>query len=130
MAAVFHDSRRHDWLDTGHGNCVANYYRTFYGDTGLRSDPCTCIAMAYHDMDDADGERAIAPVGPDGSSGLELYRVPKNADTLDKFRLGPGELDMSFLRTDTAHSLVGFAWELNSLGRALRHRNAGMGDTL
>ena len=46
-------------------------------------------------------------------SGLEhgvlLYRIFKDADALDRYRLGETALDESMLRTTAAHSLTDFA---------------------
>lgn len=42
MAAVFHDSRRQDdWLDVGHGQRAADYYRSYCEKTELTYDART-----------------------------------------------------------------------------------------
>ena len=52
MSAVFHDSRRQDdWLDVGHGQRAADYYRTYCEKTELNYDHRTYYIMAFHDRD-------------------------------------------------------------------------------
>lgn len=38
-----------------------------------------------------------------------LYQIFKDADALDRFRLGPDGLDVNMLRTEEAHKLIDFA---------------------
>ena len=110
-AAVFHDSRRQDdWLDVGHGQRAADYYRDYCRSHPLPFDERVCLVMAFHDRDDALGEAALA----ERENGVLLYRIFKDADALDRFRLGPGGLDVRYLRTDEARSLYHYAkqvWE-------------------
>lgn len=114
-ACVFHDSRRQDdWTDVGHGDRAAEYYRSFCSEERLTFDIRAYLAIKYHDRIDAVGERAIEEAGV-GDDGLLLYRVLKDADALDRFRLGPDGLDTRYLRTREARELVGFARELVSL---------------
>ncbi len=63
--------------------------------------------MAYHDRDDSFGENAMIC----DTTGREvlLYRIFKDADALDRFRLGPDVLDVKFLRTDAAKELCDYA---------------------
>lgn len=105
-AAVFHDSRRQDdWLDTGHGARAAGYYQKFCETGGLAYDARASRIMAFHDLDDIQGEAALK----DLTDGVLLYRIFKDADALDRFRLGPNGLDLQYLRTNEARELVGFA---------------------
>ena len=110
-AAVFHDARRQDdWLDVGHGQRAADYYREYCRTHPLVFDERAYLVMAFHDRDDALGEVALA----EQEDGVLLYRIFKDADALDRFRLGPGGLDIRYLRTDVAQSLYGCAkqiWE-------------------
>lgn len=155
MAAVFHDSRRHDpYLDTGHGARAAAYYQAFCADEASRAsrasvagrtiafDPRACLAIAWHDRDDEAGFAAIErsaregrlvvpgldddrPSTPgmalSGGSGLHaedldrtllIYRIFKDADGLDRVRLGANDLDVRYLRTDHAQELLPFAKRL------------------
>ena len=142
MAAVFHDSRRmNPYLDTGHGERAARYYCEFCKERPcahtttvgkfIRLDPRCYLAIRWHDRDDELGlqeiERAIEtnriddlgiddlqawlPQGAKASAAL-IYRIFKDADGLDRVRLGKGEPDVSFLRTQTAHELLPFAYRL------------------
>lgn len=110
-AAVFHDSRRRDdWLDVGHGQRAADFYRQYCRTHALAYDARVYAIMAYHDRDDALGEQALAQQ----KTGVLLYRVFKDADALDRFRLGPDGLDVRYLRIGAAKALCAYArqvWE-------------------
>lgn len=138
MAAVFHDTRRKSpYLDTGHGARAAAYYaqacaaQAATGNGGpLSYDPRTMLAIAWHDRDDEAGLRATVhavehdedPVGkgsfaaalPTSASAdaPTILRIFKDADGLDRVRLGPGGLDERYLRTAPARANVAFAHEL------------------
>ena len=106
VAAVFHDSlRQDDWLDVGHGQRAADYYRDYCQTHSLSFDNRVYLVMAFHDRDDALGEAALT----EQENGVLLYYIFKDADALDRFRLGPGGLDARYLRTDAAQSLYGYA---------------------
>ncbi len=107
-AAVFHDSRRQDdWYDVGHGRRAAEYYKDFCGKNDLIFHPWTYCIMAYHDRDDTFGLKAMETE----ITGREvlLYQIFKDADALDRFRLGPDGLDVKYLRTEAAKSLYDYA---------------------
>lgn len=114
-AAVFHDSRRQDdWLDVGHGQRAADYYQSFCAENGLPFEQRCYDVMAWHDRDDQEGIRAIRSRAPQEPDAVLLYQIFKDADALDRFRLGPGGFDPAFLRTNEAKSLVECAksvWE-------------------
>ncbi len=61
----------------------------------------------YEDSGDADGWRWCA-IDPD--SALLVFSVLKDADALDRVRLG--DLDASYLRTEPARGMIDRAWEL------------------
>lgn len=106
LAAVFHDCRRlDDGLDVGHGERAARRYLEHCRERGTPFYPAAYIAMSYHDRDDADGVSAMEREGL-GEDAVLLYRVLKDADALDRFRLGPDGLDPRFLRTEEAGRLV------------------------
>lgn len=110
MAAVFHDSRRQDdWLDVGHGQRAADYYCSYCEKTELTYDPRTYYIMAFHDRDDELGLRILREKFPDDPDAILLYQIFKDADALDRFRLGPNALDVKYLRTGEAKDLVEFA---------------------
>ncbi len=116
--AVFHDSRRNDdGLDVGHGARAAAYYRDLSAEAGWAFRPTSYAIMAYHDRDDALGEdevsksaamsaetaHGLAPLPPERA--VLLYRAFKDADALDRFRLGDAGFDERYLRTEAARAL-------------------------
>lgn len=139
MASVFHDSRRRNpYLDTGHGARAAAYYQLFSRDAadGRRThagrtiafDPRTYLAIFWHDRDDSTGftalERAVAANAladadladlaaaiPQGAqaTAADVLSIFKDADALDRIRLGASGLDPSYLRTPAARTLIPFA---------------------
>ena len=105
-AAVFHDSRRqNDWLDVDHGQRAADYYRDYCQTNSLSFDNRVYLVMAFHDRDDVLGEAALT----EQKSGILLYLIFKDADALDRFRLGPNGLDIRYLRTAEGKSLYCYA---------------------
>ena len=105
-AAVFHDSRRQDdWLDVGHGQRAADYYRDYCQTHLLSFDNRVYLVMAFHDRDDVLGEAVLT----EQESGVLLYHIFKDADALDRFRLGPNGLDIRYLRTAEGKSLYRYA---------------------
>lgn len=111
-AAVFHDSRRRDdWMDVGHGQRAADYYRDYCRENQQCMDERTYLIMAFHDRDD---ELGIAKIEESGTeNGILLYRIFKDSDGLDRYRLGPNALDVNMLRTEPARTLVKFAQQLS-----------------
>ena len=110
-AAVFHDTRRHDdWLDVGHGQRAAEYYETFCQVENMAFDKRTYLIMAFHDRDDSYGIEAMENEG--FAKGVLLYQIFKDADALDRLRLGAAALDVNMLRTEEAVALVGFAKQI------------------
>ncbi len=111
LAASFHDTRREDdWYDVGHGRRAAEYYKDYCAKSDLIFYPWCYNIMAYHDLDDKFGERAM--VCDHTGREVLLYHIFKDADALDRFRLGPNGLDVKFLRTDAAKELYDYAKEL------------------
>ena len=110
MASVFHDSRRKDdGLDVGHGQRAADYYRSFCEERALPFDQRCYDVMALHDRDDAIGMETISGKVPQEENAVLLYQAFKDADALDRFRLGSKGLDVKYLRTDAARSLYDYA---------------------
>lgn len=110
-AAAFHDSRRQDdWLDVGHGQRAADYYKEFCTENSLKFDERTYYIMAYHDRDDKIGKEKITDKRLD--NGELLYEIFKDADALDRFRIASNALDIRMLRTETAKKIVPFAKHL------------------
>lgn len=65
--------------------------------------------MSYHDKDDAVGLAAIEKSFVSKENCILLYKIFKDSDGLDRFRLGPNGLDVTVLRTKEAAELVDFA---------------------
>lgn len=111
-AAVFHDTRRQDdYLDTGHGARAAVYYRDFcHRNPDMKCYPEAEYLMRYHDLDDRVGRDAIdKEFGPDAPRVLKLYDIFKDADALDRWRLGHNGLDPKYLRTPQAKEMTGYS---------------------
>lgn len=122
-ASIFHDSRRKDnYMDTGHGDRAAEYYRDFCSDGKLEFMPESYTAIKFHDRDDRLGEDYINNEAPKHADNVgaeeairewtEVYHDFKDADALDRLRLGPWALDKKFLRTEQAVGLMEFAQDL------------------
>lgn len=115
-SAIFHDTRRKDnYLDTGHGARAAKHYREFCLGGKLRFLPEAYAAIWYHDRDDELGEEYISRHTAEGSerrAWTEVYHVFKDADALDRLRLGTWCLDPKYLRTPQATAMIPFAQQL------------------
>ncbi|MDE6090464.1 MAG: hypothetical protein K2G41_07155 [Duncaniella sp.] len=115
-ASVFHDTRRQDeYQDVGHGARAAVYYEDYcrQSDGAVTFHPEAAYLMRYHDLDDNIGREAIRKGFPDSYGRVEkLYEIFKDADALDRWRLGRWGLDVKYLRTDSARSLVDTARDL------------------
>lgn len=115
-ASIFHDTRRQDeYLDTGHGARAAVYYEAFCREHPdlIAFHPEAVYLMRYHDLDDNRGIEAIRKAFPDKTERVEkLYAIFKDADALDRWRLGRWGLDEKYLRTPSSHTLVKSAREL------------------
>lgn len=113
MAAVFHDTRRlDDGIDKGHGSRAAAYYKEYCNAHELSYDAQTYYITYYHDQDDSLGLSEIKKSSGLTERAILLYQIFKDADALDRFRLGPDGLDVNFLRTEEARQLVDFAKEV------------------
>ncbi|WP_121614323.1 HD domain-containing protein [Mesobacillus foraminis] len=110
MSAVFHDSRRlDDGIDKGHGARAAEYYKDYCREHNFPFDATTYYINYYHDQDDSHGFSEISKSSNISERAVLLYQIFKDADALDRFRLGPDALNVNFLRTEEAHGLVDFA---------------------
>ena len=115
IASVFHDTRRLDeYIDTGHGARAAAYYKQF---TDANPDipyiPEAAMSIRFHDLDDDLGIVSIeSNLGDDVPRGLEVYSIFKDADALDRWRLGHRGLNPAFLRTEASRRLIDYAKNL------------------
>lgn len=111
-SAIFHDTRRQDdYLDTGHGARAAVYYTQFCdGSDDITFHSESVYLMRYHDLDDSKGQEAIRmEFGDKADDVLTLYAIFKDADALDRWRLGSRGLDPKFLRTNEAKSMTEYS---------------------
>lgn len=113
-AALFHDTRRrNDGYDTGHGARASVHYKNFCRHEKLKYHPESAILMRFHDLNDVRGKKAIADRFTERTPYLlDLYAVFKDADALDRWRLGPYGLDVSYLRHNESRELIPFSRNL------------------
>lgn len=95
-------------MDVGYGQRAADYYRDYCQTHSLSFDNRVYLVMAFHDRDDALGEAVLT----EQENGVLLYHIFKDADALDRFRLGLNGLDIRYLRTVEAKSLYRYAEQL------------------
>ena len=87
------------------------YYKQFCEQNGLVADDRVDFLLSYHDQPDALG---LARLRENDFSGLKsLYDIFKDADGVDRVRLGPNALDCDRLRTRKSLTLVPLAKQLN-----------------
>lgn len=111
-AAVFHDTRRFDdYLDVGHGARAAAHYKEYcQRHPACSFHPESVYLMRYHDLDDQLGMEAIKKdFGASAPRVLQLYAIFKDADALDRWRLGRRGLNPKYLRSETAKALTEFS---------------------
>lgn len=112
QASVFHDTRRFDdSYDVGHGaRAAVNYQKFCEKHPEITYHPESAYLMRYHDLDDKLGIAAIRKdFGEDADRVLKLYSIFKDADALDRWRLGSAGLDPKYLRTVTARDMTDFS---------------------
>ena len=116
-ATTFHDTQRYDdWLDTGHGARAADAYLSTLT-SASKQDLLVASIIRYHDLDDSIGEHDIGMEF--GDHGVLLFRIFKDADGLDRFRLGEDALKDRFLRTNEAKELIGLSRAMNRAAKVL-----------
>jgi len=111
--AVFHDSKRFDdGYDIGHGKRGADYYKDYCQKHELPFYVESYWASYYHDLPDDIGMNEIPKQSDNNKNALFLYRLFKDADALDRYRLGLDALDKKFLRIDESKQLAEFGKQL------------------
>jgi len=113
-ATLWHDvGRTHDGADYYHGAKSAGRVVGL----GLHAPldeferEVALFAVTHHSGD----ERYAEPDArwmPDLEAAMRVFRVLKDADALDRVRLGPYDLDVSQLRFPQSHERIDIAWEL------------------
>ena len=113
-AAMWHDiGRTNDGVDCYHGAKSAGKVVGLGLHTAI--DPVVLsvalFAVTHHSGNETHAERAAAR-SDDPEATLRVFRVLKDADGLDRVRLGTGDLDPSYLRFPVSKTRVDRAWEL------------------
>lgn len=113
-AAIWHDiGRTNDGVDYYHGARSAG--KVVGLGLYVAIDPAVLqaalFAVTHHSGDETHAERAAAR-SDDPEATLRIFRVLKDADGLDRVRLGHGDLDPSYLRFSVSKARVERAWEL------------------
>ncbi|MDZ4177712.1 MAG: HD domain-containing protein [Coriobacteriia bacterium] len=113
-AALWHDiGRTHDGGDYYHGAKSAGKAVGLGLHEGI--DPAVrdtaLYAITHHCGREEHGERAAEWLA-DREAALAVFRVLKDADGLDRVRLGRHELDVGQLRFEVSRQRVERAWEL------------------
>lgn len=114
FAALWHDiGRTHDGADYYHGARSAGKVLGLGLHAGV--DPQTrdtaLYAITHHCGSEEHGNRAAEWL-PDSKAALEVFLVLKDADGLDRVRLGRHDLDVGQLRFEVSRKRVARAWEL------------------
>jgi len=98
--------------------------RVSAGDLSPADVELVLFAVRHHSLDDDHGRRAArrlhqgaATASRAGDAALDLLWLLKDADALDRVRLGGGDgVDPRYLRLPCSAALIDFAWELYALG--------------
>jgi len=113
-AALWHDiGRTHDGGDYYHGAKSAGKVIGLRLHDGIDSAvrDTALYAVTHHCGSEEHGERAAEWL-TDPEAALIVFRVLKDADGLDRVRLGRHDLDVRQLRFEVSKQRVGRAWEL------------------
>ncbi len=113
VASVFHDiGRENDCVDENHGLNSVNIFREHKQEYSYLSESDIEIIeslIAFHCIPDKSGEAHIKKNDKitDKEQALLLYHVFKDADALDRFRLGhyKSEFDFNMLRLEASRKL-------------------------
>jgi hypothetical protein len=114
LAALWHDiGRTHDGGDYYHGAKSAGKVVGLRLHAGLPAGrvEVALYAVTHHSGDEGHAVPAASWL-PDPDAALRVFRILKDADGLDRVRLGEGDLDVSYLRLPGSRSRVQRAWEL------------------
>lgn len=107
-AAIYHDTQRtHDWVEPEHGRAARDYYH----EKAKNPDPVVEFLCEYHCAPDEEGMEEIRRnrhLRKNRSKAELLYRIFKDADGLDRVRLGDirTEMDINQYRLDITKGLT------------------------
>lgn len=115
-SSLYHDiGREHDWEDEEHGmESVYKMERLKLTTKGLNNEEVRILKfiMKYHCIRDEVGLRKIKTQKgiQDKERAIDLFKRFKDCDGLDRVRLG--DLDISYIRTETGKKLLLSAYQL------------------
>lgn len=112
LAAAWHDiGRVHDGADYYHGALSAGKVVGLGLQIGIepRVRDAALFAVTHHSGSEVHAERD-AEWNRDGGATLRVFQILKDADALDRVRLG--DLDTDYLRFEYSVTRVDRAWEL------------------
>jgi hypothetical protein len=144
QAALWHDlGRTHDGVEPAHGARSVERVQELgladelvaAGDLSPAGLELVLFAIHHHSLDDEGARRAAEAMAAregcageamadredmgaaafDPSAALDVLWLLKDADALDRVRLGWGDIDPRYLRLPPTAGLVDFAWELLAL---------------
>ena len=104
QACIFHDCGRANGVyDPEHGKRSALTYKIcWYLHDDFRFSETAYLAIYYHNLKDKEGIKAFEENHL--SDDICVYNILKDADALDRYRINDKNLDISYLRTETAKS--------------------------
>ncbi len=115
IASAYHDiGRKSDGEDCKHGRDGAVLLSDMPDIVGRGRRDIICFLVEAHSYPDDDRISICYKWNIDPkSNAMLLSDILKDADALDRFRLGDHALDPVYLRTDQAHNLIKAAYMLN-----------------
>ncbi len=112
-AALYHDiGRENDMADDFHGTRSAKLIDKLNLPLDSESLKILKIAITYHSLADSHFYDNLDGINTDRQRTIMAFNILKDADGLDRVRLGGGKLDLRFLRTAEALRLVPSAFQL------------------
>lgn len=109
-AGLLHDVGRYDeWNDIGHGKRSSGMYEDYYHSKDTFVQPL----IEYHDRDDKEFMEFLTQNQIENREVMEIcYGILKDADALDRLRLGWRDLDARYLRFAISKCLIFVAKQL------------------
>ncbi len=105
-AAVYHDvGRKKDWVEDEHGKAS----RVIYEKSVSNPSPIVSFIIEYHSLPDKFGYEEIENnsfLSANVDKVRKLFDIFKDADGLDRVRLGKKDLDINQLRTEESKHLT------------------------
>lgn len=108
LASIYHDTQRtHDWVEPKHGKASREYYHNSVSNP----DPLVEFLCEYHCLPDKKGYEEIKrnrKLSKNRERAIKLYKVFKDADGLDRVRLGNirKEMDLNQYRLPITRELT------------------------